>query len=277
MHSLDANLNSDNVVVLNPNGKLYLSLLKNTYETFGMEGIKRTKADIKHDKHIIMIDLKSPHFKPDSKAFNRLKWCLENTLTTTFSMVACATDKVTGTTIDIQWPSMTQRIMKLDMEPELETLTDIHIPTFDSIKHDIHAQPTEDWDTEAMDAIEWLGLAHVKASRIKNSDRPNPFISVYQAPGTLLESQRGTLVKWKGFIPASIIQNILTNLRKMMASGVTSEWTSLSVWGYKDSPFTWKEVQHYHALNGENDYTFLLLPKLQSAYTYQLYGSHHVK
>jgi hypothetical protein len=51
MHSLETNLNSDNVVVLDPNGKLYLSLVKNTFETFGMEAMKRTKMDIKHDKH----------------------------------------------------------------------------------------------------------------------------------------------------------------------------------------------------------------------------------
>ncbi|MBM6386987.1 MAG: hypothetical protein JSY10_23800 [Paenibacillus sp.] len=92
MHSIETNLNSDDVVVLNPDGKLYLSLVKNTYETFGMEGIKRTKMDVKHDKHIVMIDLKSPNFKSGSKQYNRLKWCLENTLTTTFKMVFCATD-----------------------------------------------------------------------------------------------------------------------------------------------------------------------------------------
>lgn len=214
MHSLDANLNSDDVVVLNPNGKLYLSLVKNTYETFGIEGIKRTKADVKHDKHIIMIDLKSPNFKAGSNQFNRLKWCLENTLTCDFKLVFCATDNTTGTTIDMQWPSLTKCITKLDMEAELETLTDINIPAFHTIKHDIHQTPTEDWDNEAMEAIEWLGLAHLKASRIKKTNKEtNPFISVYQTHTDLLQSQTGTLVKWKGFIPTSIIQNILTNLR----------------------------------------------------------------
>lgn len=51
MHSIDTDLNTDNVVVLNPDGKLYLSLVKDTYETFGMEAVKRTKIDVKHDKH----------------------------------------------------------------------------------------------------------------------------------------------------------------------------------------------------------------------------------
>lgn len=51
MHSIETNLNTDNVVVLNPDGKLYLSLVKETYETFGIEALKRTKMDVKHDKH----------------------------------------------------------------------------------------------------------------------------------------------------------------------------------------------------------------------------------
>lgn len=233
MHSLETNLNSDNVVVLNPDGKLYLSLIKDTYEKFGIEGIKRTKADVKHDKHIVVIDLKGPHFKPNSKQFNRLQWCLENTLTTTFKMVFCVTDsckeyiyntknfvisnmykKVTGTTVDMQWPAGTKSIMKLEMEAEMETLTDINIPSFQHLIKDINQTPTENWDNEAMEAIEWLGLAHLKANRIKRSKKElNPFISVYQTPHDLINSQTGTLVKWKGFIPTSVIQNTMTNIR----------------------------------------------------------------
>jgi hypothetical protein len=51
MHTLDTNLNTADVVVLGSSGKLILSLVKNTFETFGMEALTRTKADKKHDKH----------------------------------------------------------------------------------------------------------------------------------------------------------------------------------------------------------------------------------
>lgn len=51
MHTLNTNVNTDDVVVLDPSGKLILSLVKNTFETFGMEALTRTKADKKHDKH----------------------------------------------------------------------------------------------------------------------------------------------------------------------------------------------------------------------------------
>jgi hypothetical protein len=117
--------------------------------------------------------------------------------------------------MDIQWPqSMTTSILKKKMEAELETLTDINIPTFENIKHSIDQKPTLDWDNEAMTAIEWLGLAHLKASRIKKTSKElNPFISVYQQPKPLLNSKTGTLIQWKGFIPTTVIQNILTNVR----------------------------------------------------------------
>jgi len=51
MHSIDTNINTDDVVVLSPSGTLYFSLLKQTYETFGIEATGRSKADKKHDKH----------------------------------------------------------------------------------------------------------------------------------------------------------------------------------------------------------------------------------
>ena len=51
MHSIDTNINTDDVVVLSPSGTLYFSLLKQTFETFGIEASARSKADKKHDKH----------------------------------------------------------------------------------------------------------------------------------------------------------------------------------------------------------------------------------
>lgn len=116
--------------------------------------------------------------------------------------------------MDMQWPSSTKSIVKMDMNPELETLTDINIPSFQHIGHDINQSPLENWDNEAMEALEWLGLAHLKASRIKKSNKEIiPFISVYETPNDLLKSQTGTLVKWKGFIPTSAIQNTMINIR----------------------------------------------------------------
>ncbi|KAI8973617.1 ribonuclease P 40kDa subunit-domain-containing protein [Mycotypha africana] len=285
MHTLDTHLNTDDVVVLTPKGELVFSLTKTTFETFGMPPIKQTKADIKHVKHIVKVDLKDRSFKPDSKLFNRLKWCFENTLTRSFRMVFCAFDKLTKTTIDMQWPLSVKEITRKEMKPEFDTLTDIDIPTFQNMMYDMDQQQEaslQHWDTRAMEAIEWIGLAHLKASRLmqkSSQQKPvDPFVSVYEPPVPLSDSAHtGTLVRFKGFISAFAVDNMMTMLRKLMASGVTKEWIALTSWGFKDSPYTWDKFAHYHYYNGENDYTFLLLPNNRNAYMYQFYGSHHVK
>jgi hypothetical protein len=64
-----------------------------------------------------------------------------------------------------------------------------------------------------------------------------------------------------------------------MISGIIQDWASFSVWGYRDSPYTWGNRQHYYRLNGENDYTFLLFPphvNQQSLISMQMFGSQHI-
>lgn len=65
-----------------------------------------------------------------------------------------------------------------------------------------------------------------------------------------------------------------------MLNEVLEKWASLSVWGYRDSPFTWQDKQHYYSTNGENDYTFLLLPGTSNeqinVLSFLMYGTHHV-
>ncbi|KAI8335591.1 ribonuclease P [Blakeslea trispora] len=273
IHSLNTQLNTDDVVVLYPDGKLCLSLVKQTFETFGMEAMKQTKVDVKHDKHIVMIDFKKKHFKPDSKEFNRLKWCLENTLTSSFTLACCAIDSLTGAVVDIEWPTLVQHRERKEIKPEFDTLTDSQIPSFDPLVHDLASQ-SEGWDQHAMEALEWLGLAHIKASRIKKTEKvPDPFVSVYQPPTPLIqETQMGTFVKLTGLLPPTVMHNMMTLVRKLMTSGVTTHWASITCWGYQDTPLRWQQqTAQYHYYNGENDYTCLLLPN-RTCYLYQLLG-----
>lgn len=116
--------------------------------------------------------------------------------------------------MDINFPSLVKSIAKKDMEATIEALTEVDIPSFKDMEHDIGGKPTERWDSEAMRALEWIGLAHLKASRIKKTVKEtSSFVSVYQTPSPLLQSDRGVLCKWKGLIPTTVIQHVLTNLR----------------------------------------------------------------
>lgn len=249
MHTVETNLNTDNVVVLNSDGELYFSLVKDTFQKFGMVALKQQKEDIKHDKHsnfssiqtniganlsclVVMMDTKKLSFDVGSKDYERLKWCLENTLTDTFKLLFCAIDRckrhikqthrkktkclftATGETSDIQFPSGISAITKNQMQAEIETLTDINIPSFSNIAYSLKDEHGN-WDREAMEALEWIGMAHIKANRLKANQKKavDPFVSVYQPPSPLLNTHTGTLVKFSGFIPTQCIQKIMSKLR----------------------------------------------------------------
>lgn len=120
---------------------------------------------------------------------------------------------MTGTTIDIQFPSTISTISKHEIHAEFETLTDINIPSFSNMVFSLDEQRSH-WDDEAMEALEWIGLAHLKANRIKEKQQKvDPFVSVYQPPSPLSNTHTGTLIKFKGFIPATSINNIMIILR----------------------------------------------------------------
>lgn len=55
MHSIDTDLNTDNVIVLDSAGNLSLSLTKDTYEKFGIQVQHRSKASMKHNKYSKLI------------------------------------------------------------------------------------------------------------------------------------------------------------------------------------------------------------------------------
>lgn len=117
--------------------------------------------------------------------------------------------------MDIKWPTQAKNVMKVDIEPQFETLTDIQIPSFENIDYPLEQEQKEDWDKHVMEATEWVGLAYMKSTRIKSKTTKavDPFVSVYKAPPPFLSSETGTLIKWKGFIPTTCIQNIMTIVR----------------------------------------------------------------
>ncbi|KAF7721341.1 Ribonuclease P protein subunit p40 [Apophysomyces ossiformis] len=299
LHSVDTHLDTDDVVVLDSKGNnedphispirdlvfmltgsLTLSLTKSTYEIFGITAKKQSRPDKTRQKYVVEIDLKNRTMAPGSKMYERLKWCFENNMSTQFKMVAALTDKVTGSTMDIQWPEGVVA-RKMSYEVTVDSLTNIKVPV---LNHLLQSEDNVDekWVDEAKKAIEWLGLVHLKSRRISATDGPEPFVSVYQLPEPTIPEDKGTLVRWRGLIPLSVVNSIFVTLRKMMEAQVVQSWVSFSVWGYRDSPFTWNGKQHYYFVNGENDYTFLLLPPIpgrssQRATLYQMLGSHHIE
>ncbi|KAI8085193.1 ribonuclease P 40kDa subunit-domain-containing protein [Halteromyces radiatus] len=278
-HTVGTKLDSDTVIVLDFNGHLIMNMDKFTYETFGIVGRQQKEMDRKRFRYVVDIDLRHGKSPRKSKILDRLKWCFENTMTQEYDMVMTLVDEVTGDTKTIeQWPEGVI-VKEHRMEMKLEEINQINIPQWTSLERTLDGKMDQQWQEDALGAMEWIGLVSMKANRSQTANSiVNPFISTYQAPQPVEKSGFGTVITWTGFIAPSFILNALTNLRKLMITRVVPKWVSFTVWGYRDSPFTWDNRQHYYNLNGENDYTFLLFPPHASQQTfisYKMYGSHH--
>ncbi|KAM5300256.1 ribonuclease P protein subunit p40 isoform 6-T6 [Ctenodactylus gundi] len=71
------NIDEDNTVALLPNGKLILSLDKDTYEETGLQGHPSKYSGRNIMKFIVSIDLVDSSFNLDSKKYKRTSWSLK--------------------------------------------------------------------------------------------------------------------------------------------------------------------------------------------------------
>ncbi|KAG0166798.1 hypothetical protein DFQ28_000622 [Apophysomyces sp. BC1034] len=149
---------------------------------------------------------------PGGKMYDRLKWCLENNMSRPFKMVAALIDKVSGTTLDIKWPEGVMARKKA-YQTEVEFLSDIKVPTLNNLLQPKDHVSEEVWIDEAAKASEWLGLAYLKAKRLSTHDQPEPFVSIYRPPVPAVPESNGTLLRWRGFIPTTVVNSIFISLR----------------------------------------------------------------
>ncbi|KAI0766075.1 hypothetical protein BC629DRAFT_1596553 [Irpex lacteus] len=92
----------------------------------------------------------------------------------------------------------------------------------------------EDWD-EAVEALfEWVGLASLGSPRLQTTDKPDPYIAVYEPPNG---STPGDLVhmRWSGLIPRSFLRSVL----KTVAESHTVPLVCITAHAVLQSPITY--------------------------------------
>ncbi|RUS21509.1 hypothetical protein BC937DRAFT_92478, partial [Endogone sp. FLAS-F59071] len=293
-------------------GNLILSVTKDTYEQLGLPG-KLAQFGPNKQRFIVQIDLTAKSMVPGKKGYDRIKWCFENTFVKKFTFFIASINPSTGATEEIEFPDDVKPL-KIPVEKAIHELRSISIPDLSGIKV-ISAE--DRWRNEALDIYEWLGLASLRAKRcsvnifvtfdilytrrainlsfvidqmrrISATDRVDSYISVYHSPEPNTQGT-GCMIRWTGFIPTFLLENIFTLLRYasyifdllLLQTGperflsITSSillsprnsiklaqipWASFTVWGFQDSPVSWRRREHGHLISGENHYTFVMWP-----------------
>lgn len=119
-----------------------------------------------------------------------------------------------GSTKEIVWAGNVVASKQV-MEMELEEIGPVDIPQWTSKLERNLADDSMDaqWEQDALQAMEWIGLAQLNASRIKSSSMVDPFISTFQPPLPVAHNQFGTKITWTGMMAPCYIMNLLVTLR----------------------------------------------------------------
>ncbi|XP_064299605.1 ribonuclease P protein subunit p40 isoform X2 [Phalacrocorax carbo] len=145
-------IDQDNTAALLPNGKLILSVDKDTYEELGLQGRPSRYSGKKVMRYIITIDLTDSGFHPDSKKHNRVLWALREKKPLEFDfLLAWYNTGAEGSTL-MSYFSKNQ-IQALKPKITFSTLRDLQCPVLQS--NELQGKPEESCGTEEL--FEWLG------------------------------------------------------------------------------------------------------------------------
>lgn len=127
----------------------------------------------------VKVDLRK--LKTDGKAYQQLVRGLKNTFPDKIKMAAAYIDKgqkedqeegamideltlVTGETCNVSWPKDVAAT-EYPMELTFGQFSNLNIPTFDKLPTKLSENPGSEWQQGVQDALEWIGLAYIKANR----------------------------------------------------------------------------------------------------------------
>ncbi|KAM6186162.1 ribonuclease P protein subunit p40 isoform 5-T5 [Rhynchocyon petersi] len=192
----NANIDEDNAAALLPNGKLILSLDKDTYEETGLQGQPSQYSGRKSMKFIVSIDLMDFSFNPNSKNYKRTSWSLKekNPMKFDFLLAWHPTGTEESTMMDY---FSSYHIQEHQPTTALTVLTDLQCPVLQSLA--LQGQPEK--ACSAQEHFQWLGavFSHVDLCYF---DEPKlaPWISLCvqgfaDSPVSWKEQEHGF---WKG-------------------------------------------------------------------------------
>ncbi|EDV25536.1 uncharacterized protein TRIADDRAFT_55727 [Trichoplax adhaerens] len=206
---------------------------------------------------VVQIDLRDPAIKSGSKLYNRINWCL----TTNF---------------DIKFNFLMSWIPDHDNQFRLESWLEGHkysIKQCSSIRkhHENLSVPeitwsypqgfvdgVEDKSCNISNFYEWLGALSCDIDSSVGS--PDNFISTYTCPIPNFTVSNSITSRCLGFISTNQINNLVQDIRNRISWPEDIPWITVNVWGFHDSPVSWKGFEHNYFVCGDNNYTIVIFP-----------------
>ena len=197
-------------------------------------------------KHIVRrwqihCDLRSPAFQQGAKGLERLRRACREVLTENVKWLLCedaaAETYIGGKSEDTpmetgeQMPASELEKVLADhlpiqciAKPETTHLADVRVPDMrpsDSSSYSDQREANED----AMDLLEYLGLAALGAGRISRSDDIDPFLSRWQIPNPTTASVDDLVsLRWRGLLPVVWVRRLVLACTAMTRADRGAWW-----------------------------------------------------
>jgi len=103
-------------------------------------------------------------------------------------------------------------------------------------------------------------VSEISSESRTNGTSKRTFLCEYECPLRCYYDAICTAVRFQGFISSDFVLRFFTLARHILKNEEDVPWIALNVWGFIDSPISWKECRHGYLENGENDYAIIIFP-----------------
>lgn len=241
-------IDQDNVAAVLPTGKLLISVNKDTYEELGLEGKPSLYSGKNALRYIVTVDLTDSAMSPDGKKFQRVRWALTEKKPLTFDFLL-AWDNSEEPSIQSYFTKYAVTVCPFKISSSVSR--DLNCPVLNS--EELHGKDGE--SCSATELFEWLGAI---SNNIDGDNESCSFISSFCCPEPNNLVGQAHLCTITGFITPVKIQQLVNQLREYFHEPKLSQWVSLMVHGFADSPVSWRESEHGFFKGGENLYSFVI-------------------
>uniref|UniRef100_A0A1B0CBB8 Uncharacterized protein n=1 Tax=Lutzomyia longipalpis TaxID=7200 RepID=A0A1B0CBB8_LUTLO len=114
----------------------------------------------------------------------------------------------------------------------------------------------EDFEDRVVDFLEFIGLLALNCST--SSDE---YLSSYEYSGSMIETEKVTVIKWKGFFTKHILQRISHYLALYLKRFPTIPWIVMNVEKTSFTPFTDAFTDQTFSITNDSSYALILSPR----------------
>ncbi|KAM7399933.1 hypothetical protein PAMA_004560 [Pampus argenteus] len=240
--SYRSRIDEENCIALTANGRLSLSLDKDSYELLGVEG-KPLRCTHRTSNRFVSVNLTDSSMAPGGRGYQRL-------LAGLTSCVQLRTDFLLshhpGSGAALQ--SLLSRYDWSEHSPEVSSRSMTHLSCPTLLTSDLQTCDPHSF-------LEWLGAmdADVSCENLSSS-----FLSSLVCPEPMTAVSQLLSISISGLLLPQDIQRLIQELRCYLEQSRLASWVVLTVHGFIDSPVSWSDSEHHVLTGGENFYTLLL-------------------